>query len=104
MAGSKHQFAAGEQIFSEGDPPTAAFVIDSGRVEVYTQHGGQHLVLNFLGPGDLLGEMAVIDREPRSASARAVGECVLTEIREDQIQERIAQTERVLCTRNREIK
>ena len=96
MAGSKHQFAAGEQIFSEGDPPTAAFVIDSGRVEVYTQHGGQHLVLNFLGPGDLLGEMAVIDREPRSASARAVGECVLTEIREDQIQERIAQTDPIV--------
>lgn len=96
MAGSKHHFAAGEQIFLEGDPPTAAFVIDSGRVEVYTEDGDQHLVLNYLGPGDLLGEMAVIDREPRSASARAVGECVLTEIRDDQIQERIEQTDPVV--------
>lgn len=96
MAGSKHHFAAGEQIFSEGDPPTAAYVIDQGRVEVYTHHSGARLVLNYLGPGDLLGEMAVIDREPRSASASAVGDCVLTEIREDQIQERIAQTDPIV--------
>ncbi|MCB1642528.1 MAG: cyclic nucleotide-binding domain-containing protein, partial [Xanthomonadales bacterium] len=96
MAGSKHQYAAGTHIFREGDEPDAAYVIDAGRVEVYTVHGGQKLVLNYLGPGDLLGEMAVIDREPRSASACAVSDCTMTEIREDQIQERLQQADSVV--------
>lgn len=96
MAGSKHQYPAGSHIFREGDAPDAAYVIDQGKVEVYTVHNGQKLILNYLGPGDLLGEMAVIDREPRSASARAVSACTMTEIREDQIQERLQQADSVV--------
>lgn len=96
MAGSKHSYAPGSHVFREGDPPDAAYVIDEGRVEVYTIHNDQKLILNYLGPGDLLGEMAVIDREPRSASARAVSQCTLTEVREDQISERLQQADSVV--------
>ncbi len=96
MAGSKHSYSPGTHIFREGDAPDAAYVVDQGRVEVYTIHNGQKLILNYLGPGDLLGEMAVIDREPRSASARATTLCTLTEIREDQIQERLQQADSVV--------
>jgi EAL domain-containing protein (putative c-di-GMP-specific phosphodiesterase class I) len=96
MAGSKHSYPPGTHIFREGDAPDAAYVVDRGRVEVYTEHNGQKLILNYLGPGDLLGEMAVIDREPRSASARATTLCTLTEIREDQIQERLQQADSVV--------
>lgn len=68
--------AAGETAFADGDPlviqgqvGTGLFVVVSGAVRVVI-HGED---VTRLGPGDYLGELAVIDREPRSASAFAVG-------------------------------
>lgn len=83
-------------IFREGDPPTCAYLIDAGRVEVATEQGGKRLVLSYLGPGDLLGEMAMIDDAPRSAEARALTEVVAIEIRRDQIQERLQEADPIL--------
>ena len=60
-------FAAGERIFTEGDAPDVAYLIETGRVEIWVTQGSKRLVLSYLGPGEILGEMAVIDRAPRSA-------------------------------------
>jgi CRP-like cAMP-binding protein len=67
-------YADGEDIVSQGDLGDCMFVVQSGRVEVLqaTSAGEQHLA--FLETGDFFGEMAVFERERRSATVRASGE------------------------------
>ncbi len=89
-------FAAGERIFTEGDAPDVAYLIESGRVEVWVTQGSKRLVLSYLGPGEILGEMAVIDRAPRSASADALSGVSATEIRADQLRQRLDEADPVL--------
>lgn len=81
--------AAGEWIFREGDPGDDAFVIESGWVEI--THGSDHAadMLALIGPGELLGEMALIDGHPRSASARAATEVRLRQVSFEQLSERL---------------
>src|SRR5438552_13213590 len=55
-------------LISEGDSSNALYVVLSGRVRVYATSGqGREITLNFAGPGDTIGEMA-LSGEPRSAS------------------------------------
>jgi CRP-like cAMP-binding protein len=65
-------FAAGELIVQEGEMGLGLFLLTAGRVEVFKGDGDEALSLGFLGSGDVLGEMAVLDDRPRSASAVAV--------------------------------
>lgn len=81
---------AGEVIFAEGDPPLGAFLIESGRVELSSTQFGERRILGELGPGMLLGELAVIDDSPRTATARALTDCHLTPIEARQLVERLA--------------
>ncbi len=70
--GERRSYAAGELLFSEGDSADGMFIVDSGRVEIFVpNHGEERRVLAELGPNDTVGEMAVLDDLPRSASARA---------------------------------
>ena len=67
----RRNFATGEVIFSEGDDSHEAYLILSGRVEVLKAAPGGPLCLAVLGGGDLLGEMGLLEDQPRSATARA---------------------------------
>ena len=58
-------FRAGEMIFAEDDAPTTAFLVETGQVRITTVQHGKTRLLGDLGPGALLGEMAVIDSSPR---------------------------------------
>jgi len=87
---------AGSTIFAENDPPTTAFLIERGEVEVSTVQRGEPTILGRLGPGMLLGEMAVIDNSPRTATARALTDCTLTPIDRRQFAERLAAADPVV--------
>lgn len=89
-------FKAGDLVFAEGDPPSSAFLIESGRIEISTLQRGARRVLSELGPGMLLGEMAVIDDSRRTATARAVTDCRLTRIDAAQFAERLAAADPVV--------
>ncbi|HEY0230528.1 MAG TPA: EAL domain-containing protein [Dokdonella sp.] len=89
-------FKTGDIIFAEGDPPLGAYLIESGRIEISTMQFGERRVLGELGPGMLLGEMAVIDDSPRTATARALSDCQLTPIDSDQFAERLAAADPVV--------
>ena len=68
-------FAAGVPIFQEGDPGDGFYVIRSGSVQIAHIDGSQmRHVFSALEPGAVFGEMAVIEQEPRSATALAVGD------------------------------
>lgn len=62
-------FPKGTVLFQEGQPGDRMFVIQSGRVEIVKKIGGQTVVIAQLGPGDCVGEMAILDGQPRSADA-----------------------------------
>ncbi len=90
------QLRMGELLFSEGDPPTTAFLIEKGQIEIRANQGGTDVVLSVLGPGDLVGEMAVIDDSVRTASAMALSDCTLLIIGRDQIAERLSGTDPII--------
>jgi diguanylate cyclase len=61
----------GEALFQEGEHGDCAYVIESGQLEVFRSAKRRRKVLALLGPGEVIGEMAVIDHGPRTASAVA---------------------------------
>ena len=64
-------YPAGQAIFSEGDPGDFMFAVLEGQVRIEKQ--GR--VLRTIGLGEVFGEMALIDGQPRSAGASAVSDC-----------------------------
>ena len=75
----------GEVLFNRGDPGDAFYVVLSGRVRVFTHDEEEReLTLNTLEAGEALGELALVDDRPRSASVAAVGPTTLRRLsRED---------------------
>ena len=67
-------FVDGEVIIREGDVGDCMFVIQNGQAEVIIGSGTGEVQLNVLGPGAFFGEMAVFERDVRSATVRALGE------------------------------
>ncbi len=64
-------FNAEDIIFKEGDTPENAYLIHMGAVEVIVGHNGGSKILDTLNPGEFFGEMALVDNQPRSATAIA---------------------------------
>lgn len=67
------RFPAGSTLMYAGQAGTEVMSLVSGRVKVtYVTEDGREVILDFRGPGELLGEMAVIDGNPRSSTVAAV--------------------------------
>ena len=65
-------FAPNQQIFKEGDPGDGIYIVKYGLVQISAVlNVGERVVLTRLGSGELFGEMAVLDQNPRSATAMA---------------------------------
>ncbi|MCG8440464.1 MAG: Crp/Fnr family transcriptional regulator [Caulobacterales bacterium] len=74
-AGRTVVYKAGEAIFHRHDDGDFMLVIRSGRIKVSNITGaGRELILTFLGPGDALGEIALLDGRERTADATALEE------------------------------
>jgi diguanylate cyclase len=80
---------AGETIFTEGSAADKAYIIEIGYVEIFVGSGNDSLQLSVLGPGDIFGEMGIIDASPRSASAKALCPCRCIVVSAAQVTERI---------------
>jgi CRP/FNR family cyclic AMP-dependent transcriptional regulator len=71
-AAQPHRWSAGETIFQRGDPGDWLLAVETGRIRVSLgTASGRELVLRQAGPGEILGELALFDAEPRSADATA---------------------------------
>jgi CRP/FNR family transcriptional regulator, cyclic AMP receptor protein len=66
----------GMHLFHENDRSRELYIIQSGSVKVYRTQNGREIELAIVGKGSVLGEMALIDGRPRSASAVALDICV----------------------------
>ncbi|MDV7339589.1 HlyD family type I secretion periplasmic adaptor subunit [Terasakiella sp. A23] len=92
---NERRYAAGDFIFQEGEVGSYAYVIVSGEVEVCKLSGGKFITLKKLEEGTLFGEMALIDKSPRSASARAATDVIVREIDEQALMNHIKKTPEV---------
>jgi CRP-like cAMP-binding protein len=81
------EFAAGRQIFAEGDPSDVAYIIAAGSVEILKTTSSGELLLAVLRPGEIFGEMGLVDEAPRSATARAAEPVIATVVRRDELLE-----------------
>ena len=71
-------YNAGDVIFRQNFPGDHAYIIQSGEVEVYNEENDRsetHLAV--LGPGEMFGEVALLDDVPRTASVRALSDVTL---------------------------
>jgi len=70
---TRRHLDAGEVLFQKGDRGDSLYGVRRGRIRIETgTAGGGRLTLNVLGPGDLFGEIALFDGQPRTADAIAV--------------------------------
>ena len=82
-------YPAGSYIFREGDVGNSAYLIETGKVLISVTKDKDSVPVAVLGPGELIGEMAIIDGLPRSASAFAVEETEVSLVSETLLSERM---------------
>ena len=66
-------FPAGTRVFHEGDSSDACYIVSEGSFRVTREHSdGRAITLATLGPGEIFGELAMLDGDRRSASAESI--------------------------------
>lgn len=78
------ELQAGETLFNEGDPGGTAHVINEGDLEVIKSSGRGEVLLAVRGPGEVIGEMSLLEQAPRMASVRARTDCKLIALNQEQ--------------------
>jgi len=79
--------APGETLFAEGDPGEEAYVIAEGEIEIVKISSGRDVLLAVRAAGDVIGETALLEMVPRSATARARGASKLLAIHKTLLEE-----------------
>lgn len=64
----------GSHLFKEGEPAVAAYVIRTGEVDLYRMHNGRSRVVARVGPGSVIGDIAMFGEGTYMSSARAVNQ------------------------------
>jgi CRP-like cAMP-binding protein len=75
---TERDYACGDAIFSQSDPGTTLFAVLTGQVRIlFAAADGREHVLRSVGPGEIFGEVGMLDGKPRSAGAIAATRCRL---------------------------
>ncbi len=94
---SPKSFKAGDIIMRQGDEGQSAFIIEEGRVEIIIKTPmGKEQSVGTRGPGAMIGEMAIIDNAPRTATVKALVDCQLLEITKEDFARRLKDADPVL--------
>ncbi|GJL86241.1 MAG: hypothetical protein DHS20C02_20160 [Micavibrio sp.] len=86
---NRELFLKGKTIINQGDQAFRAYYIEEGHVEISIMEDGVELKVTELGPGDIFGEMALIEEGPRTATVRALDDVSTTVISRDEIKGKI---------------
>jgi uncharacterized membrane protein len=80
------QLPAGETLFKTGEPGESLYVVKSGEIELYIKDtAGQKILLAIAGAGEVFGELALLDRGPRTATALSLADTELLELDRDDL-------------------
>jgi CRP/FNR family transcriptional regulator, cyclic AMP receptor protein len=78
---SERRFESRQLLFTAGDPPERVFLLLKGRVKVYqVAENGKEIILDIVGRGDVVGDMAVVEAGERIACAQALEDTVALSI------------------------
>lgn len=78
---NQKQLWAGEVIFNHGEGGATMYIVQSGKVELFIKdRNNEKVVLGIVEPGELFGELSLLDNQPRSASARVLEDTLLLEV------------------------
>ncbi len=70
----------GDLVIRQGDPPGPMYVVEEGRLRVFTEEDGRRRYLAYLRKGDFFGELSLFKGAPRAASVEAVAPCRLLKV------------------------
>lgn len=76
-------FKRGALMFIEGETSAEMYILRSGKVRILKQEGDNTIELAVLGPGSVLGELSLLDHQPRGATGQVIDEVVATIVDED---------------------
>ncbi len=93
---NREVYVAGEYIFREGDPGDCAYIIETGKIAIYMQAQGDAQPVGYAHKGDLLGEIALLDALPRSASAICQEKTVLIPIQRKTVNTLLEKTDPII--------
>ena len=85
----RRNIAKDRMVFEEGEPATNAFIVQAGKLRVFSEHNGKEIEFSILKPGDIFGEMALIGESPRSANVQAIEDCNLIVITYDVFEQKL---------------
>ena len=85
--------AKGDIIIAQGKTGIEAFLIQSGEVAVYTEANGKRVELAQMGPGQIIGEMALVVDAPRTATVQALSECNLIVITRETLNDKLQKSD-----------
>ena len=75
---SPFEYSKNDTLFWHGDSSTELYLLRRGKVRIYKiSSGGRETSINIFSTGDIIGEFAAIDRQPRSATAQAITHCLV---------------------------
>ncbi len=80
------EFAKGEIVLREGEPAGPMYIIEKGRVRVYSGTDGQVRQLRFLREGNFFGELSILTGAPRTGTVQALTDCRLLALAPDAVQ------------------
>lgn len=96
IVGTKY-YRRGETIFYEGDPGAALYIVRGGKIKIVKlSEDGREKILAILGESDYFGEMAIIEREPRSATVVAQDDAEVLVLYQQDFQELLRTTPKVM--------
>jgi CRP-like cAMP-binding protein/DNA-binding response OmpR family regulator len=90
--------AKGQFLFRQGDPPTSAYILNSGIIGIFKEVEGKRVPVARVKKGEFFGEMAIIDSRPRRNSAMALEDCTLSLVSKDMIEEKLAGSDPLIRT------
>lgn len=80
------ELAAGDTLFRVGEPGESLYIVRAGEVELFIRDtAGQKIALTVAGPNEVFGELALLDRGPRTATALALTDTQLLELDRDDL-------------------
>jgi predicted Ser/Thr protein kinase len=86
---TRRRYAAGELIVREGERGERAYIVESGECEVFRGGPGREVAIRTIGPGEVIGELALFTAGPRTASIRALTAMTLLEVTREALEQEL---------------
>jgi CRP-like cAMP-binding protein len=94
LAGKNVILKPGQLLFKEGEASNGMFLVRKGDFDIFMHKDGTDVVLAKVGPGAMIGEMALFDKKPRSASVKATTAAEVTHISNEEFSKLMKQIPR----------